>query len=100
LKKSPSEIHFADAVDTYNEEIASVYERCQGAEVEVWTRSVHSDGFIAAYRVGGKEYPVHCFAVFVDGKIIRDRHENLVGLFGKGDGTVAIGNKRKYHDKF
>lgn len=65
-----------------------------------WMRSLHPNGAIWAWKPAfGKDPITTSFAVMSDGKIIEDRHENLVGLFS-GPGDVAIGAKKKFHDKY
>jgi hypothetical protein len=70
-------------VKAYNEFIADLYQS-HGHTLKVWMRSHHRTGMIYAYQVGEKDQPIHCFAVFSDGKVVHDRHENLVGLFKDG----------------
>ena len=71
-------------IAAYNNKIASIYESNPGKEVKIWMRALHRTGAIHAYQVGEKDAPIHCFAVFTDGTIKCDRHENLVGLFKDG----------------
>lgn len=68
-------------------------------KVEIWMRAHHKTGVIFAWRVLIKDAPVNCFAVMDTGEVHRGRHDALIGLFS-GPGDVAIGAKKKYHDKY
>jgi hypothetical protein len=68
-------------------------------KVLIWMRSHHRTGCIYAWRVLIKDSPINCFAVMSNGEVHRGRHDNLVGLFS-GPGDVAIGAKKKFHNKY
>ena len=94
----PPQNQYKKMTDSYNEFIAELYQ-AYGNEVEIWMRAFHRTGVICCFRVGGKEFPVECFAITLDGRVTRGRHEELISMFQGNDG-VAIGAKKKYHDKY
>jgi hypothetical protein len=50
---------------------------------DIWMRSLHPTGSCWAYRYSYQDAQVMTFAVFTDGRVVDDRHENLVHLFDK-----------------
>jgi hypothetical protein len=71
---------FKKLVDTLHAEIARIYEKTPSALIEM--RSLHRNGGIWVVEFDKQK---HCFAVTTDGKIHRDRHENLISLFSRGE---------------
>jgi hypothetical protein len=70
--------------DSLDKETDKIKKEWGENKVEIWMRSHFKAGVIYAWKVLIKDAPIHCFAVMNDGKIIYDRHENLVGLFKDG----------------
>lgn len=84
---------------SYHEEIARLYTANAGQPIKFGERGFYPRGAIFTWQLNEKDAPVNCFAVLIDGSIKHGRHEELIGLFA-GSADIAIGAKKRYHDKY